>query len=103
EQQSYCLQVPHRPVILAGAVFTFFLAAVLHWQQARPNKLPGTDLDKLVLVFIWMGLFFLAFGGIRITVEGPEIIRSFWGLRKVLDRRTTVIRKREFHAYKLID
>jgi hypothetical protein len=50
-----------------------------------------------------IGLTLLGLGGLAIDMAGDRIVRAFWGLRKTLDRRTTVIRRHDANGLHLVD
>jgi hypothetical protein len=106
ESDEYRLQVNHRPFIIAGAICTFLLAWYIYsmsLEDAVPRRRGERDVFPLSPILAFAGAALLGFGGITIEVNSGQILRSFWGLKKRLDRRTTTVKSYTVNSYTLHD
>jgi hypothetical protein len=105
EAEDVRLQVRLRPVVIAAGALA--LASTTHLLLSgqvlvEPNHRGGFDLPLWPTMAL-TAVMLLGLGGLSVIMTGDGIVRSFWGLRKTLDRRTTVIRKHASNGLHLID
>ena len=105
EAEDVRLQVRSRPVVIAaGTLALAFTTHLLVSGQVlvEPNQRGGFDLPLWPTMAL-IAVMLLGLGGLSVVMTGDRIVRSFWGLRKTLDRRTTVIRKHASNGLHLVD
>jgi len=105
EAEEVRLNVRLRPVVIAAGALA--LASTTHLLLSgqvlvEPNQRGGFDLPLWPTMAL-IAAMLLGLGGLSVVMTGDRIVRSFWGLRKTLDRRTTVIRKHVSNGLHLID
>jgi hypothetical protein len=103
EAEDVRVQVPRRAVVVGAGALTLAYAVHLFRVGEAMSPRPGGDSFPIGAAMAAIGLMFLGLGGLSIDMAGDRIVRSFWGLRKTLDRRSTVIRKHASNGLHLID
>lgn len=103
EAEDVRLRVPRRAVVVGAGALTLAYAVYLFRVGEAMSPRHGGGSFPIGAAMAVIGLSFLGLGGLAIDMTGDWIVRSFWGLRKTLDRRTTVIRKHVSNGLHLID
>ncbi len=103
EAEDVRLRVPRRAVVVGAGALTLAYAVYLFRVGEAMSPRPGGGSFPIGAAMAASGLLLLGLGGLSIDIAGERIVRSFWGLHKTLDRRTTVIRKHASNGLHLID
>lgn len=103
EAEDFRLQVGRRPFVVGGGAVVLAYAVHLFRAGEAMSPQPRGGSFPIGAAMGCIGLMLLGFGGLSIDMAGDRIVRSWWGLRKTLHRRTTVIRKHAPNGLHLVD
>lgn len=103
EAEDLRLRVPRRGLVVGAGTLALAHAVYLFCVGEAMSPQPGGGFFPIGAAMAVIGLSLLGLGGLSIDMSGDRIVRCFWGLRKTLDRRTTVIRRHASNGLHVVD